>query len=74
MTWADDLAGLDLRTIEGLAVVSAAVFDGVKVVTAAHDDDRQAVDFDGEGSGLGEVRSGAYIDPGHVSSCPSTLG
>src|SRR5690242_19455008 len=43
---ADDLARLDFGAVERLAVVGAAVLDGVEVAAATHDDHREAVDFD----------------------------
>lgn len=42
----DDLAGFDFGALEGLAVVGAAVFDGIESIAAAHDDDREAVELD----------------------------
>src|SRR5215472_3268961 len=60
---ADELAGLDLRAREGLAVVRAAVFDGVQLLAAAHDHHRHAVDFGLEGYAFAEGVHRPDVDP-----------
>src|SRR6185312_4545869 len=65
---ADDLAGFHFTAFQRLTVMGAAVFDAIEIIATAHDDQGKAVDFDGEGSGLGKVRGAADIDPGHFSN------
>jgi hypothetical protein len=45
VTWADDLARLHFRTIQGLAVMCATVFYCVKLSAAAYDKQGEPVDI-----------------------------
>jgi hypothetical protein len=60
---ANDLTGFHLSVSQRFAVVCATVFYCVKVVSAAYDNYREAVDLDREGCRLMNGHTLADIDP-----------
>jgi hypothetical protein len=63
MPWAYDLTSFHFGLSQRLAVVCATVFYRVNVRAAAYDNDRDAVDFGGEGGRLVDGLTAADIDP-----------
>ena len=63
MPWAYDLTSFHFGLSQRLAVVCATVFYRVNVRAAAYDNDRDAVDFGGEGGRLVDELTAADIDP-----------
>jgi hypothetical protein len=60
---ANDLTGFHFCLSQSLAVVSATVFYSVDLYAAAYDDDRDAVDFCGEGCRLMDGIASADVNP-----------
>src|SRR5262245_53623166 len=63
MPRADDLALFDFRARQALAIVRAAIFDGVQRVATADDHDRIAIHFRGQRARLADGADGADIQP-----------